>query len=77
MSGKSFSYKRLAVVGGLGSWSDAMDEMVIAITMPLLIAFWKISMPEVGFLISGIYLGMFVSAFISGPLIDYIGRKKG
>jgi MFS family permease len=74
---KSSSYKRLAVIGGLGSWSDAMDEMVVAITMPLLIAFWGISMAEVGFLISGIYLGMFVSAFISGPLIDYLGRKKG
>jgi MFS family permease len=74
---KSSSYKRLAVIGGLGSWSDAMDEMVVAMTMPLLIAFWRISMAEVAFLMSGLYLGMFVSAFVSGPLIDYIGRKKG
>jgi len=71
------SYRRLAVIGGLGAWSDAMDEMVVAITMPLLIAFWKISMAEVAFLISGIYLGMLVSSIVSGPLIDYIGRKKG
>ncbi|MEM2703748.1 MAG: MFS transporter [Candidatus Bathyarchaeia archaeon] len=74
---KRSSYKRVAVIGGLGAWSDAMDEMVISITMPLLIAFWKLTMAEIAFLISGIYLGMLISAFVSGPLVDYVGRKKG
>ncbi|MEM1586345.1 MAG: MFS transporter [Candidatus Bathyarchaeia archaeon] len=74
---KKSSYKRVAVIGGLGAWSDAMDEMVISISMPLLIAFWKLTMAEVAFLISGIYLGMLISAFVSGPLVDYVGRKKG
>lgn len=77
MSQKGSSYKRVAVIGGLGSWSDAMDEMVVAITMPLIIAYWRLTIAEVAFLISGIYLGMFISSFVSGPLIDYIGRKKG
>lgn len=74
---RGYSYRRIAIIGGLGSWSDAMDEMVVAITMPLIMAWWKISMAEIAFLLSLLYIGFLISSLVGGPIVDYIGRKKG
>jgi len=69
-------WKKAAIVGGLGAWSDAMDALLMAHTLGMIAATWKLG-PEIVGLVVGVWsIGNVVSALISGPLIDSYGRKK-
>lgn len=69
--------KWLALSGGaIGYGFDAVDFMVLALAIPLLIKDWGISMAEAGAIASATMLGAAIAGFLWGPFIDRWGRKK-
>jgi MFS family permease len=69
-------WKKAAVVGGLGAWSDAMDSLLMAHTIGMISATWRLGPEIVGILVGVWGIGSVISAIISGPIIDAFGRKK-
>ena len=68
-------YKRAALIAGLGGWSDTMDLFIWIYCMPVLGKEFGWGAATLG-LITGLRrLGTFIHAGISGPLVDYFGRK--
>ena len=55
---------------------DGVDLMVIALTLPLILKEWNISMVQGGVIVTAMLLGSVLGGFIFGPLADKFGRKK-
>ncbi|MEO0251296.1 MAG: MFS transporter [candidate division WOR-3 bacterium] len=72
-------WKKAAVVMGLGTWTDAMDFAVIMYAVAMLVSEWKLTPVETTWLLTTFGVGGYISMllnFVTGPLIDAIGRKK-
>ena len=69
-----FQYK-LLVICGLGWAADAMEMIAISFLMLELRTSWGVSEGQMGILGSGVFLGMFIGAYVWGVLADTIGRK--
>ncbi len=68
-------YKKAAIIAGLGGWSDTMDLFIWIYCMPVLGREFGWSAAVLG-LITGLRrLGTFIHGVVSGPLVDYFGRK--
>ncbi|MDF2570007.1 MAG: naiP 2 [Sporomusa sp.] len=67
---------RLLLIMCLGWAFDAMDTGIISFVLPKLIATWKLSSAQVGFVGSVGLIGMAIGAMLGGTIADYIGRKK-
>ena len=69
-------YKKRMVVGiVLGFMFDAIDFMVLAVAIPLLMQDWGLSLVSAGLLGTSTVLGAAFGAYIWGPLSDRFGRK--
>jgi len=55
---------------------DAIDLMVIALTLPLILKEWQITMVQGGLVVSAMLVGGVVGGYIFGPIADKYGRKK-
>jgi MFS family permease len=61
-----------------GGWTlGAMNWMIVALVMPLLMKEWKLDLASVGLIGGADLIGAFVSSFIWGPVADRLGRVKG
>ncbi|MBI5259341.1 MAG: MFS transporter [Burkholderiales bacterium] len=55
---------------------DGVDLMVIALTLPLVLKEFSISMVQGGIIVTAMLLGAVLGGFIFGPIADKFGRKK-
>ncbi len=55
---------------------DAVDLMVIALTLPLILREWQITMVQGGLIVSAMLVGGVVGGYVFGPVADKVGRKK-
>jgi len=55
---------------------DAVDLMVIALTLPLILREWQITMVQGGLIVSAMLVGGVVGGYVFGPVADKFGRKK-
>lgn len=69
-------WKKVAIILGFGSFTDATDFAILYTVLAMLQPIWKIEPWQYG-IIAAIptYIGLCTS-FIAGPLGDYFGRKK-
>lgn len=67
---------KLRVVVGTATMFDAIDALMIAYIMPVLIPLWGISPAAIGPLLSISYVGQLLGAIVFGSVADKIGRKK-
>lgn len=67
---------RLLFIMCLGWAFDSMDTGIISFVLPKLMAAWKLTAAQVGFIGSIGLVGMSIGALLGGTLADYIGRKK-
>ncbi len=70
-------FKWQALAGAtFGYVFDAVDFMVLALAIPLLIKAWGISMVEAGAVATATIFGAALAGYIWGPITDKWGRKK-
>lgn len=55
---------------------DAIDIMVIALTLPLLLKEWGITMVQGGTIVTAMLIGNSIGGFAFGPIAEKFGRKK-
>jgi MFS family permease len=55
---------------------DGVDLMVIALTLPLLMKEWGITMVQGGVIVSAMLIGSCVGGYVFGPLADKYGRTR-
>lgn len=55
---------------------DGVDLMVIALTLPLILREWSISMVQGGIIVTAMLVGAVLGGFVFGPIADKFGRKK-
>lgn len=67
---------RLLFVMCLGWAFDSMDTGIISFVLPKLMATWKLTTAQVGYIGSIGLVGMALGAMLAGTVADYIGRKK-
>jgi len=67
---------RLLLIMCLGWAFDSMDTGVVSFVLPKLMAMWKLSPAQVGYIGSMGLVGMALGAMLAGTIADYIGRKK-
>ncbi|MCL2493206.1 MAG: MFS transporter [Clostridiales bacterium] len=61
---------------GTATFFDALDALMIAYIMPVLIPLWHISPAAIGPLLSISYVGQLIGAVVFGFVSEKIGRKK-
>lgn len=66
----------LYIVITLTHLTDGFDLLMIGVVLPGIVAAFKLTPPEAGFLASSVFLGMTVGAITITYLGDLIGRKK-
>ncbi|MDR1160338.1 MAG: MFS transporter [Syntrophomonadaceae bacterium] len=70
-------YKWRALAGAvLGYLFDALDFMVLALAIPLLVKLWGISLASAGLVSTATIFGAALGGYFWGPLSDKYGRKK-
>src|SRR3954470_15926929 len=69
-------HMRARVVMGSATFFDAFDALSMAFVLPVLIGPWKITPTEIGFLISGSYLGQLIGALVFSRLAESYGRPR-
>jgi len=70
-----FHWKLLCIMC-LGWAFDSMDTGIVAFVLPKLMATWKLSTTQVGYIGSMGLVGMALGAMLAGSIADKIGRKK-
>ena len=69
-------YKWKALIGVVAGYVvDAIDFMVLAMALPLLIKEWEISLVSAGLLSTATLIGAAIGAYSWGPIADKFGRK--
>lgn len=64
------------VIIGIATFFDAFDALAIAFVLPVLVPLWKLTGPQIGFMISVGYLGQLVGALVFSWLAQRFGRVK-
>jgi putative MFS transporter len=62
------------ILVGTATFFDAFDALTIAQVLPVLAVFWKLTGPQIGFLISVGYVGQLLGALFFGWLAEREGR---
>jgi len=64
------------LVIGVATFFDAFDALAIAFVLPVLAPLWKLSGPQIGFLISAGYLGQLAGALFFSWIAQRYGRVR-
>ena len=62
------------IIVGTATFFDAFDALAIASVLPVVAPLWKLTQPQIGFLISAGFLGQLVGALLFGWLAEHHGR---
>ena len=62
------------IIVGAATFFDAFDALAIASVLPVVAPLWKLTQPQIGFLISAGFLGQLVGALLFGWLAEHHGR---
>ena len=65
------------VIIGLATFFDAFDALAIASVLPAIVPMWKLTPPQIGFLISSGFLGQLLGALFFGWVAERYGRMTG
>jgi putative MFS transporter len=64
------------VIIGVATFFDAFDALAIAFVLPVLVPLWKLTGPQIGFMISAGYLGQLVGALLFSWVAQRFGRIR-
>lgn len=64
------------VIIGVATFFDAFDALAIAFVLPVLVPLWKLTGPQVGFMISAGYLGQLAGALFFSWVAQRFGRVR-
>lgn len=67
---------KMRVIVGVATFFDALDALMIAYILPVIIPIWKIAPTEIGLLISTGYVGQLIGAFLFGAMAEKKGRIR-
>jgi MFS transporter, putative metabolite:H+ symporter len=70
----SFWHVKARVLVGTATFFDAFDALSIAQVLPVLGPLWKLTQPEIGFMISAGYVGQLLGALFFGWVAERYGR---
>jgi len=73
----SWWHVKTRVIIGVATFFDAFDALAIASVLPVLVPMWKLSPPQIGFLISAGYVGQLIGALLFGWIAERYGRMTG
>jgi MFS transporter, putative metabolite:H+ symporter len=62
------------IIIGVATFFDAFDALAIAFVLPVLVPAWKLTGPQIGFLISAGYVGQLAGALFFGWMAERVGR---
>src|SRR6185295_15301434 len=70
----SWWHVKTRIIVGVATFFDAFDALSIAAVLPALVPLWKLTGPQIGFMISVGYLGQLVGALFFGWIGERFGR---
>jgi putative MFS transporter len=70
----SWWHVRARIIIGVATFFDAFDAIAIATVLPALVPMWKLTPPQIGFMISAGYIGQLIGALLFGWLAERYGR---
>jgi putative MFS transporter len=70
----SIWHVKARIIVGVATFFDAFDALAIASVLPAIVPLWKLSGPQIGFLISAGFLGQLVGALLFGWISERHGR---
>src|SRR5713226_4578574 len=65
------------IIIGVATFFDAFDALAIASVLPAIVPMWKLTPPQIGFLISAGFLGQLLGALFFGWVAEKYGRMTG
>jgi putative MFS transporter len=70
----SWWHVKTRIIVGIATFFDAFDALAIATVLPVLVPLWKLTGPQIGFMISAGFLGQLVGALLFGWIGERFGR---
>jgi putative MFS transporter len=70
----SWWHVRTRIIVGVATFFDAFDAIAIATVLPVLVPMWKLTGPDIGFMISAGYVGQLIGALLFGWIGERYGR---
>ena len=70
----SWWHVKTRIIVGVATFFDAFDAIAIATVLPVLAPLWKLSGPDIGFMISAGYVGQLIGAVLFGWIGERYGR---
>jgi len=73
----SWWHVKTRIIIGVATFFDAFDALAIASVLPAIVPMWKLTPPQIGFLISAGFLGQLLGALFFGWIAEKYGRMTG
>ena len=73
----SWWHVRTRIIVGVATFFDAFDALSIASVLPAIVPLWRLSPPQIGFLIAAGYVGQLFGALFFGWIAERYGRMTG
>jgi len=73
----SWWHVKTRIIIGVATFFDAFDALAIASILPVIVPIWKLTPPQIGFLISSGFLGQLLGALFFGWIAEKYGRMTG
>ena len=73
----SWWHVKTRIIIGVATFFDAFDALSIASILPAIVPMWKLTPPQIGFLISAGFLGQLLGALFFGWVAEKYGRMTG
>ena len=70
----SWWHVKTRIIVGVATFFDAFDAIAIATVLPVLVPMWKLTPPDIGFMISAGYVGQLIGALLFGWIGERYGR---
>jgi putative MFS transporter len=70
----SWWHVKTRIIVGVATFFDAFDAIAIATVLPVLVPMWKLTPPDIGFMISAGYVGQLIGALFFGWVGERYGR---